>query len=218
MKRFRQTEAPVLMELPDEPFELVRVAQGVVARDTFIALDGSYYHAPYHLVGRKLDVYVYERVVQIYDGIELLVTHERATRKGQRMRRDEFYPPDKSLYVTRSREQCIHHASMVGPNCRELVEGLLSERPLDRLRSIHGLLGLGEKHGDDRLERACARAIYYGDPSYVRVKRILEAGLDSEEIGSHATQMSLPVYEYSRSPEEFFGELIAQTGVEVGRC
>jgi transposase len=215
LKRFSEVETSALMELPNEPFELVRVAQCTVGRDTFIALDGSYYQAPYKLVGRKLDVYVYERTVQIYDGIELLVTYERASRKGQRLTRDEFYPPEKSLYLTRPRAQCSYLASLVGPKCRELVDGLLSERPLDKLRSVHGVLRLGEKHGSAKLERACARAIHYGDPSYVRVKKILEAGLDREEIDSYLTQMSLPVYEHARSAEELFGELAR---VEVGRC
>jgi hypothetical protein len=82
-------------------------------------------------------------------------------------------------------------------------------------RSVHGVLRLGEKHGSAKLERACARAIHYGDPSYVRVKKILEAGLDREEIDSYLTQMSLPVYEHARSAEELFGELAR---VEVGRC
>jgi transposase len=214
MKRFAEIEAPALMDLPDEPFELVRVAQGTVARDTFIALDGSYYQAPYKLVGRKLDVYVYERTVQIYDGVELIVSHERATRKGQRLSREGFYPPERSVYLTRPREQCSYLASLVGPRCRELVDSLLSERPLDKLRSVHGVLRLGEKYGSARLEAACARAIHYGDPSYVRVKKILEAGLDREQVDSYLTQMSLPVYEHARSAEEFFGEL----AVEAGRC
>ena len=119
LKRFAETEAPALMELPDEPFELVRVAQGMVAQDTFIALDGSYYQAPYRFVGKRLDVYVCERTVQIYDGVELLVTHQRASRKGERLTRDGFYPPEKSLYLTRPREQCLYLASRVGPKCEE---------------------------------------------------------------------------------------------------
>ncbi len=228
LRRFTEIEASALMELAAEPFELVRVTQSKVARDTYIALDGSYYPVPYTFVGRRLDVYVYERTVQIYDGVELIVTHARATRRGQRIRRDDFAPPEKSLYVTRPRQQCTYLASLVGPKCRELVEGLLSERPLDKLRSVHGILRLGEKHGNARLERACARAIHYGDPSYVRVKKILEAGLDREEVDSYLPQMSLPVYEHARSAEEFFGEL-ARVPVlspelgrrvegEVGRC
>lgn len=223
MKRFAETEASGLMELPDRPFELVRVAQCTVARDTFIALDGSYYQAPYQLVGRKLDVYVYERTVQIYDGVELLVTHERATRKGQRMTREEFYPPQKSLYVTRPREQCSYPAHLVEPRCSKLVDGLLSERPLDKLRSVHGILRLGEKYGNARLEAACSRALHYGDGSYVRVAKILESGLDKLGIETIPNQMSLPIHQYSRSAEEFFGDIssmpvLARVEAEVGRC
>jgi len=215
LKRFADAEAVALLELPSNTFELVRVTQGTVCRDTFIVLDGSYYQAPYRFVGSKLDVYVYERIVQIYDGVELLVTYERATRKGQRMTREEFYPPEKSLYVTRPREQCRYLAGLVGPKCRELVDGLLSERPLDKLRSVHGILRLGEKYGDARLERACGRAIHYGDGSYVRVKKILESGLDELQIDATSSQMSLPIYEYSRRAEEFFGDI---SGAEVSRC
>jgi len=88
-------------------------------------------------------------------------------------------------------------------------------------------LRLGEKHGSARLERACARAIHYGDPSYARVKKILEAGLDHEELDSYITQMSLLVYEHSRSAEEFFGDIVIgpfdsagdrPASVEVSRC
>lgn len=218
MKRFTEMETSSLLDLPAEPFELVRVTQGTVGQDAYIQLDGSYYQAPPRFAHKKLDVYVYERIVQIYDGVELLVTWERATRRGQRMNRNDFYPLDKSLYVTRPREQCGHLASLVGPRCRELVDAMLSERPLDRLRSVHGVLGLGEKHGNDRMERACARAIHYGDPSYGRVKKILESGLDHEELDSLITggaedpttlaQMSLPIYEHARTADEFFGDIV----------
>jgi len=215
LRRFADAESAALLELPSQIFELVRVTQGTVCKDTFIVLDGSYYQAPYRFVGDKLDVYVYERIVQIYDGVELLVTHDRATCKGQRMKRDEFYPPEKSVYVIRPREQCRYLAGLVGPKCRELVDGLLSERPLDKLRSVHGILRMGEKYGDGRLERACGRALYYGDSSYPRVKKILESGLDELEIDAISSQMSLPIYEYSRSVEEFFGDVV---GAEVSRC
>lgn len=42
-----------------------------------VQVDGSYYPAPFICVGKKLDAYIYERVVQIYNGVELLVTHPK---------------------------------------------------------------------------------------------------------------------------------------------
>jgi transposase len=207
LKRFMELEKDALLPLPEEPFELLSVCRAKVHRDCYVQVGGCYYHAPHRYVGKTLDVYVCERTVQLYDGVELLVTHQRATRKGERISREEFYPAEKSLYVTRSREYCRREASLIGPRCAEVVETLLSERPLDRLRSVQGILWLAEKYGGSRVEAACARAVRYGDPSYVRVKKILAAGMDAVEIESPMAQPSLPLYEYARSVEEFFGEV-----------
>ena len=209
LKRFMEQERDALLPLPKEPFELLSVSRAKVHRDCYVQVGGCYYHAPCGCVGKTLDVYVYERTVQLYDGVDLLVTHQRATRKGERISREEFYPEEKSLYVTRNREYCLREASLIGPRCAEVVETLLSERPLDRLRSVQGILRLAEQYGGSRVEAACARAVRYGDPSYVRVKKILAAGMDAVEMESSVAQPSLPLYDYARSVEEFFGEVVS---------
>ncbi len=215
LKRFLEMEKAALQPLPKEPFDLLEVCRAKVHRDCYVQVGGCYYHAPHRYVGKMLDVYIYERTVQLYDGVGLIVTHEKGERKGRRISREEFYPAEKSLYVTRNREYCRHLASLVGPRCAEVVEILLSERPLDRLRSVQGILRLTEKYGDSRVEAACARSLRYGDPSYVRIKKILAAGMEQEELEA-AGQGSLTFpketgrkYEYARSVEEFFGEVRA---------
>ena len=64
------------------------------------------------------------------------------------------------------------------------------------------MLGLRDKHGCERLEAACARAIEVGDPSYRTIKGILiagtEHGSDQTTIGSAATAGA-----FLRGPEEF---------------
>lgn len=49
-----------------------------------------------------------------------------------------------------------------------------------RLRAAQGALGLADKHGLARLEKACARAIEVGDPTYRTVKGILAAGYEAD--------------------------------------
>jgi hypothetical protein len=108
---------------------------------------------------------------------------------------------------------------MIGPSCAKVVGELLSERPLDRLRSVQGIIGLGEKYGERRLEAACARVLHYGDPSYRRVKRILEAGLDREYLAPSPAQQELRFYEYARPASEFFAEhVLNQVEREASRC
>jgi transposase len=217
--RFHETEKAALMPLPREPFELTDVYESKVHRDGFVQVAGSYYHAPREYIGKKLDVFVYERTLQIYDGVTLLVTHERATRKGERKTREEFYPEQAGEYVRRTRSQCKYLALLVGPQCAEVVENLLTERPLDKLRSVHGILRLQEKYSAQRLESACGRALHYNDPSYPRVKRILASGLDQIEAEAEKQQGKLEFYEHSRKPEEFFpGIALEAVAGRVERC
>jgi hypothetical protein len=65
-----------------------------------------------------------------------------------------------------------------------LVEVLLAEPVLHRLRSAQGILRLAERHDATRLEAACARALTVGDPAYRTVKGILAAGTEREGLVS----------------------------------
>lgn len=206
--RFIETEQSVLLPLPHEPFELVEVRQAKVHRDCHVEVAGAYYSAPFKYVGQRLEVYLFERVVQIYGGLELVVTHERATRKGQRVTRLEHYPPEKSIYLTHSRDYCRQRAYAIGPKCGEAVCALLDSRPLDNLRAVQGIIGLAGKYGDKRLEAACARALRYGDGRYRRIKDILKAGLDMQPL-EEDSQHSFRFFEFARSASDFFEEVEA---------
>ncbi|MCX6344886.1 MAG: IS21 family transposase [Armatimonadetes bacterium] len=218
LQRFYGTEQAALLPLPVEHFELFEVRQAKVHRDCHVEINAAYYSAPFKYVGEKLEVYVFERVVQIYDGLNLVVTHERATRKGQRITRIEHYPPEKSIYLTRPREYCRQRAYSVGPRCGEVVSALLENRPLDNLRSVQGIIGLAEKYGEKRMENACARALHYGDPRYKRIKDILKSGMDMQSTEHIQQELNLRFYEFARTSSDFFEPDLSVVNVEVEPC
>jgi hypothetical protein len=49
---------------------------------------------------------------------------------------------------------------------------------LDNLRAAQGILSLGKRFREKRLEAACKRALDYDNPRYRTVKIILQKGLD----------------------------------------
>ena len=211
LRRFYEEEQAALLALPAEPFSLREVRGAKVHRDCHVQVEGSYYSAPFAYVGQRLDAYLYEHTVQLYDGVRLLVTHPRARRPGQRLTRLEHYPEEKSFYLVHTRDYCQQQADRIGPGCAQVVKQLLEERPLDRLRSVQGLLGLARRYSPERLEAACTRALHYGDATYRRLKRILEAGLDQVPLEPGPLQPELRFYEYARPVGDFFSE-------EVGLC
>jgi hypothetical protein len=93
---------------------------------------------------------------------------------------------------------------MVGPACATLVGELLSVNALFRLRQAQGVLRLGQRHGDARLEAACARALEAGDPSYRTVKGILAAGTEHDGIQPPLPGLAVPAW--LRGPDAFGGE------------
>ena len=179
---FHEAERSALLPLPALPFSLCEVRRVKVHSDCHVVINGSFYSVPYQHVGEGLEAYVGERVVEIFSGVELLATHTRAKRQGEWHTRTEHYPPDKAAYLERTPARCLEIARGIGPKTAEAADRLLSERPLDRLRSVQSILRLADSVGKERLEAACARALYYGDPRYRRIKEILNAALDREPL------------------------------------
>ena len=209
---FNEREKAALNPLPIYPFTLCEVRPVKLHPDCHVVIDGSFYSAPWTYVGQDLEAYIGERVVEIYQGVELLTTHPRAKSKGEWHTRLGHYPPEKAAYLERTPERCRGIAETIGPATSKVVQTLLADRPLDRLRSVQGILRLVETVGRHRLEAACTRALYFGDPRYRRIRDILNAALDQaplpeSPISSAGISCSNPIrqFTFARSAEEFFG-------------
>jgi transposase len=210
-RMFVEQERAALLPLPTQPFTLCEVRPVKVHPDCHVTLDGSYYSVPYAYVpggaldkGQPLAAHVSERLVEIYDGLKLVSTHPRASAAGQWHTRLEHYPREKALYLERTPQRCRQLAAEVGSATGQVVERLLGQRPLDRLRAVQAILRLRESVSDTRLEAACARALHFGDASYRRIKTILDAALDREPLPETAAATPRKTFVFARCANEFF--------------
>lgn len=205
LRLFHEIERACLQPLPAEPFQLLEIRPVKVHPDCHVVICGSFYSVPFGYIGQELAAYVSQNFVEIYKGHELITTHPRSTRPGQWHTRVEDYPPAKAAYLIRTPEYCKKLGAKIGPSTQGVVEQLLADRPLDRLRSVQAILRLEESVGSKRLEAACARAAYFGDVRYRQIKLILNAALDREPLPE--TQPAQPAlsHVFARSGEEFFG-------------
>lgn len=201
---FHEHERAALLPLPPDPFTLCEIKPAKVHPDCHVVIAGSYYSAPYRYVGQTLDAHVGERVVQLFCGPELVATHERAQHPGRWLTRMEHYPPAKAAYLERTPERCRQIAAQIGPATTQVVETLLGERPLDRLRAVQGILRMEETVGPQRLEAACARALHFGAVTYRNIKGILNAALDREPLPQTTPPAPPRPFAFARSPHEFF--------------
>jgi transposase len=92
----------------------------------------------------------------------------------------EHMPKAHQKHLEWTPSRIIRWAGTIGPETAELVRAILADRPHPEqgYRSCLGILRLGRRYGESRLEAACARARAAGARSYRHVDSILKHGLD----------------------------------------
>lgn len=180
LERFAQVEQKCLKALPATPYDLAVWKQVKLHRDCYVVFEGSFYSAPCRLVGQKLWLCAGARQVRLYSvKYELVATHERAQRPGERCTHAEHLPQEKLPGLFLSRETCLSTAEAVGIATIKVTQAILADPVVEHLPSAGRLLRLRERFGAERLEAACQRALNFDDPSYKTVKRILVEGLEA---------------------------------------
>jgi transposase len=175
---FEAVEAHTLRPLPRTPFVLARWSSATVGPDIHVKVGRTLYSVPYRLIGKKVDIRSTRTVVQVFHEGHLVKTHT-ATGEGKRTDTAD-YPPEKIAFQVKSPAWCRAKAEEVGTACTEVIGQLLEVEALFRLRAAQGVIGLRDKHSDQRLEAACAKALAVGDPSYRTIKGILIAGTETD--------------------------------------
>jgi hypothetical protein len=205
MSVFEAVESGELKPLPRKRFVLARWSTGTIGPDIHVRVGKSLYSVPWRHLGRRVDARETPTVVQIFAGGELIATHGR--RPAGKSTDLSHYPPEKIAFTMRTPVWCRSQAADIGPACAALIGGLLEVNALFRLRAAQGVLGLAGKHDPARLEKACARAIEVGDPTYRTVKGILAAGTEAdpppEPTGDGGAAAHL------HGPSQLFGNVVA---------
>jgi len=183
-------EQATLRPLPGTPYDLAVWKQVLLHRDCYVCFAQSYYSAPFRLVRQALWVRGGARTVELYTADhQLVATHTRAQHPGERHTHLDHLPPEKVPGLMLTREGCRAQAQGIGPATTALVDALLDERPVDRLRVAGRVLRLAQMCSAPRLERACARAAQFGASDYLTVKRILREGLDQVDQVDQVVQV-----------------------------
>jgi transposase len=180
-------ERALLRPLPGLAPDLGTWHRVTVHKDCHVQFERVLYSAPFTLAHRVLWLRATDATVALYEDYRHVCTHVRGQRVGQRVTLREHLPPQAQAFFAHDRQWCAEQAHGVGPSCRALVQRLLSDRILERLRAAQGLLALRKTYGAQRLEAACARALAHDSPYYRTVKTILSTGADQQPMAHTPT-------------------------------
>jgi transposase len=181
---FEELDQPALTPLPGQPYEFARWKKARVHIDYHVAFEKHYYSVPYNLIGKEVDIRSTEKVVEIFYRRIRQASHRRSQAQGRYSTQNEHMPPAHQKYSDWSPERFLRWAEEVGPHTTQLIAAVLDARrhPQQAYRSCLGILGLGKRYTNDRLEAACRRALPTGIRSYKGIRNILENKLDQLEL------------------------------------
>jgi Mu transposase-like protein len=128
LTRFDTIERAALFPLPSSPYALAVWKQAKLHPDCHVIFEHAFYSAPYRLIGQRLWIRAADTSVQIFHQHELVATHSRAVRRGQRCMHADHLPPAKVAGLLATPAACLRRADDIGPATSEVIGRLLGDR------------------------------------------------------------------------------------------
>lgn len=205
LARFQSHEQAALQPLPATPYDLAIWKVVTVHRDCYVVFNNACSSVPFRLIGQQVQLRGGSQEVRCYtQAWQLVATHARATKAGERLTHPDHLPPEKLPGLLLGHASCREQATAIGPATSQVVETLLADTAVDRLRTVGRILRLEASVGAVRLEAACARALTFDELSHRTIKRMLAHGFDQEAVEPERTP---PAATFLRSAKDLLGHL-----------
>lgn len=199
---FEQVEKPHLMPLPGSTYEPTSewVTAQTVKSDYHVYVDKHYYSVPYQLVGSKVEARTTHNTVELFCAGKRVAAHVRSDVIGGTTTLPAHQPVAHRRYAEQTPDYFRTWAAEIGEATVRFVEYHLTRtpHPAPGIRVCASLMNLCGKHGAERLEAACARAIRIGSLTLKSLRSILRRKLDAIQEPSLTVQGQLPLHQNIR--------------------
>ena len=204
---FAELDRPALRPLPPVPYEFAVWKTATVNVDYHVEVDRHWYSVPYQLVGEACDIRITAAIIEVFCRGRRVASHRRSGEQRHFTTDAAHMPEAHRRHAEWTPSRIVRWAEQTGPATAALVAGIMASRPHPEqgFRSCLGIMRLGRRYGDERLEAAAARALAIRALSYRSVESILRNGLDGQPlpgsepvtttIGDHANVRGAGYYE-----------------------
>jgi hypothetical protein len=145
----------------------------------------------------------------------LIKSHIKAEGRGKWQTDRNDYPQAALKFLGKTREGYEEEARKIGESAYEFMRLIFSKESKQKLRKAGGIMRLGEKYGHERLEKACQKALIFGNYNYKSLKECLAKNLEEEGLGEENKEVIIvanennaylrPASEYAGSEEVYYG-------------
>ena len=210
-----QEEQKILRSLPLSRWEQTTWAKCTVHKEWRINFQSAYYSVPYEYIGKQVLVCSTASFVKIFYSHQEIALHQKASKKWEYVRKREHAPPDKETVLQCSRQGLLCMAEEIGPFTKKVVQTLLEDKKINKLKPIRYILRLSLKYSEERLEKACQRACHYKAFSYVSIFRILREKLEDKAVEEKGKILDIKDHRFFRNFNEYGNNFAKNTFEEI---
>lgn len=188
--QFILLEQPALKPLPIQAYVISEWKKVRVGMDYHIELNRHYYSIPYRYMGKKLEVRVTHNTIECFYKHAMVACHVRNDKPFSYTTLKEHMPESHRAYLEWTPEKISNWAINVGVHTQLFIEKLMQERAhlQQGFRASLGILRLGKRYTEERLEKACERALTIGALRYQSVESILKNRLENQPLPQVASE------------------------------
>jgi len=201
---FEADEKPHMRAPPTTPFDVPTWTTAKVQPDQHIQVAHALYSVPLRHVGASVRVRADQKTVRIYVGSEPIKTHPRVG-PGKRSTDSADLPEHAADYATRSidgvKSKACQRGEHIGRYAARLLDGPMAWR---RMREVHALLRLCDRHGEGRVEALCQSALAFDVVDVRRIERMLKEAIQpGTPEADRGRVVALPTPRFARSTTHF---------------
>ncbi len=171
---FESVERAALGPLPKERFPFYEEGKRRVSRDGHIEVKRAFYSAPPEYLGCEVWVRWNDQVVRILNHRDEQIALHCRQEPGRFSTLGEHLASEKISGVERGAAFLLGKTALLGPHAHRWAEAALTDRGVQGLRCIQGLLGLARKHEARAIEAACDQAWRSRSFRYRTLKELLK--------------------------------------------
>lgn len=207
---FQKHEQPLLRPLPSNMFEVKKTVLAKVQKNYHIILgeDMHQYSVPWRYSGKKIKVVYTSDTVEIYYEHTRIALHTRNYRRHGYSTLKEHMPENHKAIMEQKgwdASYFLRQALKTGTSTHKAIAQVLESRsfPEQTYNACLGILRLGGKYGQDRLEAACNLVLQGPRINYGIINNILNNNMDKQQKNTAAQEFKTPDNENVRGPQNY---------------
>lgn len=201
-QQFEEIEKSALMPLPTLRYELKKQCFATVAKNGHVGLgpDKHYYSVPYRYIGKKVKLLYSRHSVEVYYNYERIALHSRVKSPHQYTTDKEHLASTHRFVSEWTPQRFTSWADSIHEDVKLYILKVLDRKqhPEQAYKACMGILGFGKKVGNERLIKACQRALGYGAYNYKTIQNILERELDLNDAPDETDHLQMPLHDNIR--------------------